>query len=64
MQLYKNRKQRKRKKMCERSWLEIYKNGKPHPLHGQMYEITLMFSKSSSIETFRKIEEKIIKWGM
>jgi hypothetical protein len=54
-----NRKWRKRWKMNERDWQTIYKNGKPHSLHGIPMEIVALYCKSSSIETFKKIQEKI-----
>ncbi len=55
--LYGNRKWRKRKKMNERDWFAFL--GKSCQCKGIHREIMLMFCKSSSIETFRKIDKKV-----
>ncbi len=56
--MYGNRKWRKRKKMYERDWFDFWSKT-PSAYKGIKREIMLMFCKSSSIETFRKIDKKI-----
>ena len=57
---YGNRKWRKDFKMYERDGLAFW-DSTPDAYKGLQREIVLMYCKSSSIETFRKAEEKINK---
>lgn len=58
MRLYRNRKWRKKVKLQRRFTLAFW-DSMSDPYKGFQREIILMICKSSSLETFRKVDEKL-----